>query len=102
MSAVICRAAEYPERRILRCRTCKTRRRMFVSVAIWYGPQVTCCHCGDTWNDGERALRSNLRGWRKEAAAKATAAWLAAGPFDRADFDRWFREQVGEPEEAAS
>lgn len=101
MSVVICRAAEYSIRRVLRCPTCKARRRMLAQTYAWYGPQVTCCHCGDTWNDGEREPRTNRRGWRQEAATKATAGWLAAGPFDRADFDRWFHEQVGELEEVA-
>lgn len=95
MNVIVCRARRYSIRRIMRCATCKTRRRMLVQDEAWYGPTVTCCHCGDNWQDGERSPRSNKRGWRKEAAARATAEWLAAGPYDRAAHRSWLREETG-------
>ncbi|MFD8469042.1 hypothetical protein ACFV10_28540 [Streptomyces cyaneofuscatus] len=95
MSIIICQAPRFPIRRILRCATCKTRRRMLVVDNGWYGTSITCCHCGDTWQDGERALRSNKRGWRKEAAAKATTGWIEAGTYDPAAHQAWFEHQMG-------
>jgi hypothetical protein len=99
---IVCWARRYPIRKIARCPICKTRRRMLVEDEVWYGTTVTCCHCGDSWQDGELSLRPARRGWRKEASAKATAKWLAAGRYDKAAHRAWFREQFGEDEEAAA
>ena len=95
MNVTVCRARRNSIRRIFRCPTCKTRRRMLVQDEAWYGMTMTCCHCGDSWQDGERCLRSNKRGWRKEAAAKATVQWLAAGVYDRAAHRAWFEAETG-------
>ena len=94
MNVIVCRARRYATRRIMLCSVCKTRRRMLVEDEAWYGPTVTCCHCGDRWQDGELCPRSNKRGWRKEAAAKATATWIAAGSYDRAAHMAWLREET--------
>lgn len=95
MNAIVCRARRYSIRRVMRCATCKTRRRMIVQDEVWYGPTVTCCHCGERWQDGERCLRSNKRGWRREAAAEATAEWLTAGPYDRKAHRTWLAAEAG-------
>lgn len=95
MNVIVCWSRYYTIRRVMRCATCKTRRRMLVQDEAWYGSTVTCCHCGDRWQDGERCLRSNKRGWRKEAAAKATAEWLAAGPYDRTAHWAWLAAETG-------
>jgi hypothetical protein len=92
---VICRSSDFLMRRILNCPICKRRRRMSVRDALWYGATVTCCGCGDSWTDGELHPRPFKRGWRKTAVAQAKAEWDAAGPFDRAEYDRWFEEQHG-------
>jgi hypothetical protein len=81
---IVCWARRYPIRKIARCPICKTRRRMLVEDEVWYGTTVT------------------RRGGRKEASAKATAKWLAAGRYDKAAHRAWFREQFGEDEEAAA
>lgn len=94
---VICRPPVFLRRRIMFCPVCKHRRRFAVREALWYGPTATCCGCGDSFGDGERLLRPARRGWRKEAVAKAKRTWDAAGPFDRAAWELWFREQLGEP-----
>ncbi|MET9957428.1 hypothetical protein ABZ135_38550 [Streptomyces sp. NPDC006339] len=95
MNVIVCRARRFPIRRILRCPTCKTRRRMLAQDEAWYGLSMTCCHCGDRWQDGELYPRPRQRGWRKEAAANATTAWLAAGRYDSAAHQAWFNEQMG-------
>lgn len=95
MNAIVCRARQYPIRRIMRCPTCKTRRRMLVNDEIWYGLSATCCHCGDHWQDGELYPRPRHRGWRREAAAKATAGWIAAGRYDKAAHRAWQEHELG-------
>jgi hypothetical protein len=95
MNVIVCRARRYTIRRILRCITCKTRRRMLVHDEAWYGLTLVCCHCGDRWQDGELYPRPTRKGWRMEAAAKATAEWLAAGPYSKADHEAWFKSEMG-------
>lgn len=95
---VVCSPSQYPRRHVRHCPICKRRRRMIALDAVWYGPTVTCCGCGDSWTDGELHPRPFKRGWRAEAIAKAKRDWDAAGPFDQAAYDRWFREEFGEPE----
>ena len=62
-------------RAVVRCPTCKTRRRFAGWFQEWYGITWTCCACGDSFADGYRLLRSNARGWRRKAAADAKALW---------------------------
>ncbi len=62
-------------RRVHRCPTCKVRRRFVMRCYEWYGPTVTCCHCGDTWNDGELQPRPRARGWREGSAKRAREDW---------------------------
>lgn len=95
MNVIVCRARRYAIRRILRCPTCKATRRMLVHDEVWYGATITCCHCGDSWQDGELYPRPCRRGWRREAAAKATAGWVAAGRYDSAAHRAWVDEQLG-------
>jgi len=95
MNVIVCRAARFAIRRILQCPTCRTRRRMLVHDEAWYGTSMTCCHCGDRWQDGELYPRPRHRGWRKEAAAKATGEWLATGTYDSAAHEAWFNYQLG-------
>jgi hypothetical protein len=99
---IICCAPQYAIRRILRCPICKTRRRILALDEIWYGTTTICCHCGDRWQDGELCPRPRRRGWRKEAAAKATARWLAAGHRDAAAHKAWVRYQLGEDQDGAA
>ncbi|MFD6490328.1 hypothetical protein [Streptomyces sp. NPDC060188] len=96
-AVIVCRARGYAIRRIFRCGTCKTRRRMLWRDEAWYGVTITCCHCGDRWQDGERYPRPSKRGWRTEAAAKATVEWLGAGAYDKAAHRAWLAEEIGVP-----
>ncbi|MFI8294054.1 hypothetical protein ACIGBL_33450 [Streptomyces sp. NPDC085614] len=95
-TVIVCRPRRYPIRRVLACPTCKTRRRMITHYEVWYGTSLTCCHCGDHWQDGELYRRPSRRGWRKEAAAKAAAEWLAAGRHDPVAFETWVKRELGE------
>jgi hypothetical protein len=95
MNVIVCRARRYTIRRIFPCPTCRTRRRMLFQDEAWYGMTATCCHCGDSWQDGELYPRPKKRGWRKEAAAKAAAEWIAAGPYDREAHRAWFAQETG-------
>jgi hypothetical protein len=68
-------------RSVQHCPTCQRRRRFVVRWGgAWHGSSVTCCACGDSWADGERYPRPFRRGWRKDATARARAAWVAALP----------------------
>lgn len=95
MTVIVCYARGFAIRRIMQCPTCKTRRRMVALDEVWYGTSLTCCHCGDHWQDGERYPRPTHKGWRKEAAAKAAAQWIAAGHYDKAAHEQWVRQETG-------
>lgn len=99
---VICRPSQFLRRKMIHCPICKQLRRMAVVEALWYGATVTCCGCGDSWTDGEMHERPFKRGWRNEAIAKAKRDWDAAGPYDQAAHDAWFREQHAELAETAA
>jgi hypothetical protein len=96
VSVIICRASEFLRRRIAYCPTCRTKRRFVGREAVWYGTTWHCCGCGDTWEDGMRRQRPFRRGWRTEAIAAAKQLWDKASPFDRATYEEWLREQLGE------
>lgn len=81
---------------MLHCPICKAKRRMVVRDAVWYGPTITCCGCGDSWTNGELHPRPFKRDWRNEEINKAKAAWNAAGSFDKAAYDAWFKQEMGE------
>ena len=59
-------------RMVRRCRRCRVRRRLVVTFYEWYGPEVTCCHCGAHTSDGW--LRP-ARARDARAAAEAAALW---------------------------
>lgn len=40
-------------RGVARCRRCRVRRRQVVTIYMYYGPIIRCCHCGAYVNDGE-------------------------------------------------
>lgn len=62
-------------RRVMRCPTCKVRRRVVVRGYEWYEPSATCCACG-TWWAGGRAHKG-YRFEREHRAKMARAAWKA-------------------------
>lgn len=95
-AVVVCRPSQFPLRRILRCPTCKQRRRFSGHDAAWYGATWTCCHCGDSFADGHRLQRPARRGWRTDAATKAKRVWDEAGRYTHDDWRHWLREQLGD------
>ena len=58
-----------------RCPTCRRRTRKVAQHEDWYGWQVTCCACGERWQDGERCPRSPERGWRQRSSEQAKRLW---------------------------
>lgn len=48
---------------------------MVVLVYEWYGWDVTCCACGEVWQDGERAERPFRPRWREKNAKVARKQW---------------------------
>jgi hypothetical protein len=79
VAPTLCRPSAINVRKILDCPTCRRRRRFAgFDTPPWYGITLTCCACGDTWTDGERAERPFARGWRVKSAKKAKATWAAA------------------------
>ena len=83
---IICRPRGLTGRGIRHCPTCKHRRRFVRRWEMWYGWDEQCTACGDRWQDGERCPRPFVRGWRKEATAKAKERWAQALP--SRDLDR--------------
>ena len=76
--------ARYTYRKMLRCFNCEQVRRCVVTQAgVWYSATATCCHCGDSWADGEALERPFARGWRKKAVAKARKQWDESAAYDK-------------------
>jgi hypothetical protein len=75
---VVCSPRGYSYRAILRCPTCKARRRFVVTLHMWYGPDQVCCGCGESWSDGEMSPRPFQRGWRVESIKRAKKWWALA------------------------
>lgn len=48
---------------------------MVVLCYEWYGWDVTCCACGEVWQDGERAERPFRPRWREKNAKAARKLW---------------------------
>ena len=83
----ICGGVIFEWRRVQFCPTENKRRRFYGSTSsLWYAAEWTCLGCGDRWSDGERGSRPFMRGWRKEAIARARERWKNAKPLSRAAF----------------
>jgi hypothetical protein len=65
------------------CTTCQRRTRKVGEFEEMYGWTVTCCACGEVWQDGsdglERRPRPFERGWRQRSAERAKHRWVTAG-----------------------
>lgn len=57
------------------CPTCERRRYFVAAHYEWYGWDLTCLWCGDTWQDGYRRERPFARGWREKSKASARALY---------------------------
>ena len=49
----------------------------------YYGPDLTCCGCGERWQDGEMAERPFCPGWRKLNIGKAKRKWIEYGKHEK-------------------
>jgi hypothetical protein len=77
VDGAICNGGEKFERRAIQwCPVEKRRRRFYGYFQHWYGWSWHCLGCGDRWSgDGELGPRPFMRGWRKDAIARAKAGW---------------------------
>ena len=62
-------------KRYLRCPSCQCITEMVTQDGGYWGFEVMCCRCGDSWMDGERAERPFERGWRKKAIEQHRRMW---------------------------
>ncbi|MFD5221430.1 hypothetical protein ACFWMH_27695 [Streptomyces tendae] len=60
----------------------------------YYGPNITCCGCGDSWSCGELLPRPFRRGWRTAEIAKAKRAWTEAGLYTAAGYKAWLADEL--------
>jgi hypothetical protein len=58
-----------------RCPTCERNTHMLWFHVEWYGVDVTCPHCGERWQDGERLERPFAPGWRRDSIESAKRRW---------------------------
>ena len=57
------------------CPTCAKSRFMARWFTPWYGWDMTCLKCGESWQDGERCERPFMPKWRQKSVAGALARW---------------------------
>lgn len=55
------------------CPLCRSRRRFVAEFVEWYGWTVTCCGCGERWQDGERIGPSTH--YKRDRIRLAKAKW---------------------------
>lgn len=92
MSVIICSPRYTYFRRVMRCPSCKVRRRMLVAEEEWYGPTITCTACGFQRSDS--MFCNNRKGRRRmQRAAEAKRLWLEAHPpsYFETWVDSWLR-----------
>ncbi len=65
-----------------RCPTCAKRTHQVFEAFGYYGITITCCSCGDAWEDGDggmvRSARPFERGWRARRIEDAERKWQEA------------------------
>lgn len=92
MTINVCAPSSYAFRVVMRCPTCKCRRRFVGQAFVYYDTSYTCCACGDSFAGGERFPRPFRRGWRAEASAAAKRVWVSAGT--RAGMVEWSMSEL--------
>jgi hypothetical protein len=53
------------------CTTCGKRRFMLWRHTEWYGVDLTCLRCGESWSDGQRCERPFAPRWRQQSIEAA-------------------------------
>lgn len=81
MSLIHINYTRYSERIcvIIDCPTCARQRRAIANFQEWYGWDVTCAGCGDSWQDGHMLERPFMPGWRRKNIEQARAELAAIG-----------------------
>lgn len=59
------------------CPVCKQRRRHLVTLFMWYGAEVVCCHCTTGWSDGYPRSRSRSQRVITRTRRDLNAKWQA-------------------------
>ncbi len=58
---------------LIDCPTCEKKTEFLCEYYEWYGGEITCLNCGDSWNEEGRAPRPFERGWREKSISRAKA-----------------------------
>jgi hypothetical protein len=77
---IVCKSPATEYRRIVRCPSCRRRRRFLVRFEGWYGDRLTCTGCGNQWSDGYRMPLTRSAKKRAALIADAKARWATARP----------------------
>lgn len=64
---------------VIDCTTCARQRRAFVRSYEWFGGDITCTGCGQSWGEEGRAERPLRPGWRRERREWARAQLAELG-----------------------
>jgi len=75
VTGAICRSPRILGRRVMRCGSCKRRRRFVDTFCGWWGGHVTCCTCGLQYGE---IMRARSKRQRAKAAEGARRDWREA------------------------
>ena len=78
--AIVCSSPSTEYRRILRCPSCRKRRRFLVRFGGWYGDTLTCCGCARSWADGYQYPFTRSEAKRRRLREDAAERWKTARP----------------------
>lgn len=78
--AIVCTTPNTEYRQIIRCPSCRTRRRFLRTFGGWYGDRLTCCGCGRRWSDGYQMPHTRSAAKRARLIADARSRWATAAP----------------------
>ena len=78
------------------CGNCN-KRSWFVCVHYeWYGWNVTCLRCGDTWEDGEMLPRPWMPQWREKSIANAENQYRRLKDRERGGLSVGLNRRIGD------
>lgn len=97
MTVIICGPDNrFLRKRYLRCPMCECITEMVTRDGGWWGREVMCCRCGDSWQDGELHERPFAPRWRQKAIAEHRRLWDLATHGPDPTFGELFPEFVEE------
>lgn len=96
---IVCSTPTTRYRFMLKCPICKGRKRATRIFGGWYGDIITCCGCGNSWNDGYPMSRTRSERVKARNIAKAKAEWAGAQPAAayRSELDRFLADYTSAP-----